>query len=147
MKAVAPDAPHATTAGSSSVHPVTFGNVTDRRRRRGPRRVLTVAALTVAATVPLMSTTALAGTIGERYDPDPLSAAEAWAIYGGVIVGAFLVAIALTLLSSRNSGPPRYRPGRPWQHDEVWVGDAPKVAEGERPNVALPGAGGASGNW
>lgn len=97
--------------------------------------------------MPLLSTSALAENIGDKYSPDPLTAFQAWAIYGGVIVGAFLIAIALTLLSSRSSGPPRYRPGRPWQHDEVWVGDEPRIAEGERPNVALPGAGGASGSW
>ncbi|MGF7237952.1 MAG: hypothetical protein ACQSGP_23780 [Frankia sp.] len=108
--------------------------------------MLAVTGLTVA-TLPLLSTAALADDIGDSYSPDPLSALQAWAIYGGVVVGAFLLAIVLTLLSSRSSGPPRYRPGRPWSHDEIWVGDPPSVAEGERPHVALPGTGGASGRW
>jgi hypothetical protein len=110
------------------------------------RRLLAVAGLT-AASLPLLSTAAYAADIGDSYSPDPLSALQAWAIYGGVIVGAFLIAIGLTLLSSRHSGPPRYRPGRPWSHGEIWVGERPEVAEGDSPHVALPGTGGASGRW
>ncbi|WP_131746087.1 hypothetical protein [Frankia sp. Cppng1_Ct_nod] len=120
--------------------------MTRRRPRHTARRVLTVAALAFLA-VPALSSVALAQDIGDSYSPDPLTALQAWAVYGGTIAGGFLVALVLTLLSTRDSGPSRYRPGRPWQHEEVWIGDPPTVAEGERPHVAAPGAGGASGTW
>ncbi|AEH08953.1 hypothetical protein FsymDg_1491 [Candidatus Protofrankia datiscae] len=128
--------------------PGNLRNVTRRRPRlTTTRRVLTVVTLAVLA-LPAMCGAALAQDIGDRYSPDPLTPLEAWAVYGGTIIGGFLVAIGLTLLSSRGSGPSRYRPGRSWEHDEVWVGDPPAAAaEGEHPHVASPGAGGASGSW
>lgn len=97
--------------------------------------------------IPLFAGATFAQDVGTRYDPDPLSALEAWGIYGGTIVGGFLIAAILTALSSRRSGPSRYRPGQPWEHDEVWVGAKPEEIAGERPRSALPGAGGASGTW
>jgi hypothetical protein len=121
--------------------------VSYRRRGRGACRALIVAVLALAATVPLLSTSASASDIGDAYSPDPLSALAAWAIYGGVVGGGFLIAITITVLSSRQTGPPRYRPGRPWAYDELWIGDGPVAVEGERPRVAVPGAGGASGSW
>jgi hypothetical protein len=120
--------------------------VTGRPLCRGARRVLAVAALTLLA-LPLFAATALAQDVGQPYDPDPLSPMEAWAIYGGTVLGGFLVAVALTALSSRRTGPPRYRPGQPWEHDELWIGPKPEVTEGERAGAAVPGAGGASGSW
>jgi len=118
--------------------------------RRYVRRVLSVAVLTLAA-VPLLALPASAqdagiGKIGNSYDPDPLTGLEAWAIYGGTIAGGFLIAILLTALSSRGSST-RYRPGQPWEHDEVWIGKSPDAVEGERPRAAVPEAGGASGSW
>jgi hypothetical protein len=120
--------------------------VTGRPLRRGARRVLAVAALTLFA-LPLFAATAFAQGVGQPYDPDPLSPMQAWAIYGGTVLGGFLVAIAITALSSRRTGPTRYRPGQPWEHDEVWIGAKPEVPEGERARSAAPGAGGASGSW
>nr|MDT0664501.1 hypothetical protein [Micromonospora sp. DSM 115978] len=119
--------------------------------RRRLYRLFAVAFLTLVA-LPLFASAAAAeavttGNVGEAYDPDPLTAIQAWAIYGGTIVGGFLIAVVLTMLSSRSSGPARYRPGQPWNHDEVWIGSEPKVAEGERARAAVPGTGGASGTW
>jgi hypothetical protein len=119
------------------------------------RRVLSVAALTLT-TMSLLASSLFAsaasageagpGKIGDPYDPDPLTGLESWAIYGGTIVGGFLIAIVVTALSSRGSSP-RYRPGQPWNHDEVWIGKAPEAVEAERPRSAVPEAGGASGSW
>ncbi len=118
--------------------------------RRRLRRFFSVAALTVAI-LPLLSSGAFAqqagvGKIGDTYDPDPLTGIEAWAIYGGTIVGGFLIAITLTALASRGSST-RYRPGQPWDHDEVWIGKSPDVAEGGKPRTTIPGSGGTSGSW
>jgi hypothetical protein len=136
--------------------PVVFETVTRRPVRRGARRALTLAALTVL-TVPLFSAAALAdgGRVGTKYNPDPLSPLGTWLIYGGTIVGGFLLALILTALSERKSSS-RYRPGQPWQHDEVWLGgesetseEAPS-AEQDAPAAAdsgAPGSGGASGRW
>ncbi|WP_241255554.1 hypothetical protein [Candidatus Protofrankia californiensis] len=127
--------------------PGNLRNVTRRRpRHTTTRRVLTVVVMALLA-IPAMCGAALAQDIGDRYSPAPLTPLEAWAIYGGTIVGGFLVATALTLLSSRNSSPSRYRPGHSWEHDEVWIGEPPAAAEGEHPHVASPGTGGASGTW
>jgi hypothetical protein len=95
----------------------------------------------------VLSGAAWAQDVGDRYNPDPLTPLEAWIIYGGTIAAGFLIAIVLTVLSGRGSGPARYRPGRPWQHDEVWIGGPPTAADGEHPRVAAPGSGGASGTW
>jgi len=100
----------------------------------------------VAAAMPALSVAASAQDIGDKYSPDPLTALQNWAIYGGTVVGGFLIAIILTALSGRG-GQDRYRPGRPWQHDEVWIGQRPEATEGERPRAAVPGSGGASGTW
>jgi hypothetical protein len=102
--------------------------------------------------MPLLASAAFAqgdgvGKIGDVYDPDPLTAVETWAIYGGTIAGGFLIAIIITALSSRGSST-RYRPGQPWEHDEVWIGKNPEAgAEGARSRAAVPDAGGASGKW
>ncbi|WP_261558062.1 hypothetical protein [Frankia tisae] len=116
--------------------------------RRGTplRRVLTVGGLTLF-TLPVFAVAASAGEIGTKYNPDPLSALQTWGIYGGTIVGGFLIAILFAAWSSRKSGPARYRPGQPWEHDEVWIGTKPEEIESERAEKAVPGAGGASGNW
>jgi hypothetical protein len=119
-----------------------------------------VAVLTLL-TVPLFTTAAFADGVGTHYDPDPLSPLRAWLIYGGTIVGGFLVAIVLAALSSRRSGPQRYRPGQPWEHGEIWVGGEPTPkadavrrpagqpiqADDEPADAATPGSGGASGSW
>ncbi|WP_238431126.1 hypothetical protein [Frankia nepalensis] len=99
--------------------------------RRGRRRALTLAALTTL-TLPLFSAAAFAdgGRIGTQYDPDPLSALDAWLIYGGTIVGGFLLALILTAASTRK-GDSRNRPAQPWQHGEVRVGSEPAARNAE----------------
>ncbi|CAO5170183.1 conserved exported hypothetical protein [Frankia sp. AiPs1] len=108
--------------------------------------MLTVAGLALFA-LPVFAVTASASEIGTRYNPDPLTALQTWGIYGGTIAGGFLIAILLAAFSGRRSGPARYRPGQPWEHDEIWVGTRPEELERQRDAQAVPGAGGASGNW
>lgn len=136
-----PSRTHTRVSASSAVRP---------GRRWGllaARRTLTVVVLSLFA-VPVFAVAASAQEVGTRYDPDPLSPLEAWGIYGGTIVGGFLTAAVLTALSSRKNGPTRYRPGQPWEHDEVWLGAKPEeIVGGSEPRSALPGAGGASGTW
>jgi len=131
--------------------PVVFGTVIRRPVRRGARRALTLAALTTL-TVPLFSAAAFAdgGRIGTHYSPDPLSTMQSWLIYGGTIVGGFIVALVLTALSGGKSSD-RYRPGQSWDHREVWLGgegaaDADTTSQ-ETAGTTAPGAGGASGSW
>lgn len=115
-------------------------------RRVAARRVLTVAALSLF-TVPFLAVSASAQDVGTPYDPDPLSAVHAWALYGGTVIGGFLLAFLLTAVTSRLSRPSRYRPGQPWEHDEIWIGAKPEDIEAKRSRAAVPGAGGASGTW
>ncbi len=108
--------------------------------------MLVLAVLTAGA-LPVLASGAAAQDIGDRHNPDPLSALQAWLIYGGIVAGGFLVAIVFMLLSGRGGRAYRYRPGQPWTYDPVWFGPRPQVEEGRRPRAALPGAGGASGRW
>jgi hypothetical protein len=116
------------------------------RRKLALRRVLTVAGLALFA-VPVFAVTASAGEIGTPYDPDPLTPVQSFAIYGGTILGGFVIAVLLAAWSSRKTGPARYRPGQPWEHEEIWIGAKPEQIEGDRARSTVPGAGGASGNW
>lgn len=133
------------TVGRTS-RPRASRRLSEPRAGHALRRVLTVAGLALFA-VPVFAATASAGEIGTKYDPDPLSPLQAWGIYGGTIVGGFLIAILIAVWSSRQTGPARYRPGQPWEHEEIWIGAKPEQIEGERGRSAVPGAGGASGNW
>ncbi|CUU53970.1 hypothetical protein CcI49_07595 [Frankia sp. CcI49] len=114
-------------------------------RRVAARRALTVAALSLF-TVPFLAVSASAQDVGTTYDPDPLSAVHAWTIYGGTVVGGFLLAFILTALTSRLSRPSRYRPGQPWEHDTTWIGEKSEDLDDKR-SAAKPGTGGASGTW
>lgn len=120
-------------------------------KRRHLHRLLAVAFLTLV-TLPLFASAASAqaitdGSIGESYDPDPLTTIEAFAIYGGTILGGFLIAVVLAVMTSRTGGSARYRPGQQWSHDEKWIGSEPDIPEGEHARAAVPGSGGASGSW
>ncbi|MBL7491637.1 hypothetical protein I6A60_39380 [Frankia sp. AgB1.9] len=138
-------------SSGAKIGPVPSG-AKNRPVRRGARRAATLAVLTTL-TVPLFSAAALAdtGQVGTKYNPDPLSPLDTWLIYGGTIVGGFLLALVLTALAGRKSSA-RYRPGQRWEHDSIWLGgesadqdaaDAPKETAG----TATPGSGGASGKW
>jgi hypothetical protein len=64
-----------------------------------------------------------------------------------VPLGAFLIIAALAVLPSTLSRP-RYRPGKPWDHDPQWVGGpADPVAPDGAPASDPTARGGASAEW
>jgi hypothetical protein len=88
------------------------------------------------------------GDIGDVHSPQPQSLPVMLGLYVGIPLAGFVIAILLSLRSGKKSE--RYRPGRPWQHDPAWFGtsvEGSKEAEEEHQRAALPGAGGASGQW
>jgi hypothetical protein len=82
----------------------------------------------------------LNGTAGS---PDPISTAEAIAIFVGIPVLLMIIFAALTI-PQRSVGAVQYRPGRPWGYGPEWFGAKP---EGDHPRAAVPGSGGASARW
>jgi hypothetical protein len=88
------------------------------------------------------------GDIGDVHSPAAQSVPTMIALYLGIPALGFLIAFLLSLRSGKKSE--RYRPGQPWQHDPAWFGSSEKesaeVTE-QRRRAALPGAGGASGQW
>jgi hypothetical protein len=68
-------------------------------------------------------------------------------IYVVVPLGIFAVIALLSVLPSALRRP-RYRPGRPWQHDPMWFNgpdDPDKALSGARPGATARG--GASAEW
>jgi hypothetical protein len=113
------------------------------------RRALRIAAAAYAFALPfLVETAAWAARRDDGEVPGkPLGAGMVILIYVVIPVGAFLVIAFFSLLPSMLRRP-RYRPGRPWNHDPLWFSGP------EDPNAALssarPGAtarGGASAEW
>jgi len=67
--------------------------------------------------------------------------------YVVIPIGAFLVISFFAVLPSLLRRP-RYRPGRPWQHDPLWFNgpdDPDKALAGARPGTSARG--GASAEW
>jgi hypothetical protein len=67
--------------------------------------------------------------------------------YVVIPVGAFLVIAFFSTLPSMLRRP-RYRPGRPWQHDPLWFNgpdDADRAVAAARPGASAKG--GASAEW
>jgi hypothetical protein len=113
---------------------------------RGVRpRSVAVAAVAAGLPVLLAAGPAVAG-IGDPTSSDGLTAVEFLAIFVLAPLGVILVVAALVGRSRRGPGDDRYRPGRPWPHEEIWFGERPVIGD-RRPRVALPGAGGARGDW
>lgn len=89
-----------------------------------------------------------AGDIGDVHSPEPQSPLMMIALYVGIPAAGFVIAFLLSLRSGKKSD--RYRPGRPWQHDPAWFGSSQQESQEDqekRRRAALPGAGGASGQW
>jgi hypothetical protein len=63
-------------------------------------------------------------------------------IFVVIPVGAFLIIAALSVLPSALSRP-RYRPGKPWEHEPTWIG-RPDDSSGDSGTSAR---GGASAEW
>jgi hypothetical protein len=58
-------------------------------------------------------------------------------------IAAFLIIAGLSVLPSALSRP-RYRPGKPWDHDAAWIGDPMDHAPAD---VEATARGGASAEW
>ncbi len=89
-----------------------------------------------------------AGDIGDVHTPAPQSLPVMLGLYVGIPALGFLIAILLAGRSGKKSD--RYRPGRPWEHDPAWFGASQQELQEDqeqRRRAALPGAGGASGQW
>jgi hypothetical protein len=111
-----------------------------------PGIVLLLAGPAVAATGP--QPTVGQGDIGDVHSPAPQSPLVMIGLYVGIPALGFLIAILLASRSGKKSE--RYRPGRPWEHDPAWFGSSVEesnAAQEQRRRAALPGAGGASGQW
>jgi hypothetical protein len=119
-------------------------------RRRVAARLVTIA---VGVALPVLTAAAPALALhrddGSGSGGPSLGAGLTILYYVVIPVGAFLVIAALAILPSTLSKP-RYRPGRPWEHDGNWFGEP---ADGESGEQATDGGardsarGGASAEW
>jgi hypothetical protein len=80
--------------------------------------------------------------VGEVPGPS-LGVGDTILIFVVIPLGAFLVIAGLSLLPSALSRP-RYRPGRPWEHEPTWIGEPGESADGASGSTAR---GGASAEW
>jgi hypothetical protein len=80
--------------------------------------------------------------VGEVPGPS-LGIGDTLLLFVVVPLGAFLIISALCLLPSALSRP-RYRPGRPWEHEPTWIGEPRESADATSEPTAR---GGASAEW
>ncbi|MBV9869315.1 MAG: hypothetical protein JO214_01690 [Frankiaceae bacterium] len=108
-----------------------------------------IAVLAVGTALPVLvgAGTALADLKpddGQVHGPS-LGAGDTLLLFVVIPVGLFLLIAALSVLPSALSRP-RYRPGKPWDHDAAWIGDPMESAPA--PTGIEPSArGGASAEW
>jgi hypothetical protein len=86
----------------------------------------------------------------------PLGTGNTLLVFVVIPVGVFLVIAALSVLPSALSRP-RYRPGKPWDHDAAWIGDPMELPPAIPPSGDAPAItgtdteptarGGASAEW
>jgi hypothetical protein len=105
-----------------------------------------IAVLLAGVLVPLMAS---AGPALAKLKPDDgevpgpsLGAGNTILLFVVIPVGAFLVIAGLALLPSALNRP-RYRPGKPWDHEPTWVGAPAATAT----DSATTARGGASAEW
>jgi hypothetical protein len=103
--------------------------------------------IATGAIVPVLAT---AGPALAKIKPDDgevngpsLGIGNTLLIFVVIPVGIFLVIAALSLLPSALSRP-RYRPGKPWEHDAAWIGDPMEPPPADAEPTAR---GGASAEW
>jgi uncharacterized membrane protein len=115
---------------------------------------LAVVALAVVVPVIASAAPALAGTkVDDGSVPGPsLGVGNTILLFVVIPLGVFLIIAGLATLPSALSRP-RYRPGKPWDHDSAWIGGpaAAAVTPGAvTDGVARPddsSRGGASAEW
>lgn len=112
-------------------------------RTRAARRI---AVIVTGVLVPLLAT---AGPALANIKPDDgqvpgpsLGLGDTLLLFVVIPVGAFLIIAGLAVLPSALSRP-RYRPGKPWEHEATWVGE-PTSPSTEAETTAR---GGASAEW
>ena len=162
-------APVSRTGDGTPVHPVArpiragasrsvnLWPMASSRSAGGLRRVRSLVALVLAVPAFLLvfagSASAASqdggeGDIGDVHSPASQSLPVMLALYVGIPALGFLVAYLLSLRSGRKTD--RYRPGTPWRHEAAWFGSSEQESrevQEQRRRAALPGAGGASGQW
>ena len=116
--------------------------------RRILRRAARLTAVVTGVLMPvLLSTPALAGLDDGEQPGKGISAGELIVVYILIPLAIFAVIALLATLPSALRRP-RYRPGRPWQHDPLWFNgpdDPDKALVGARPGATARG--GASAEW
>ena len=116
--------------------------------RRSFRRAARLTAVVTGALLPLLVVApALAGLDDGEQPGKGISAGEVILIYVLIPLGIFAVIALFSTLPSMLRRP-RYRPGRPWQHDPMWFNgpdDPDKALVGARPGATARG--GASAEW
>jgi hypothetical protein len=84
---------------------------------------------------------------GEGHQSHDLSTLGVIVRFVVIPLGAFLIIAGLSVLPSALSKP-RYRPGKPWDHEARWIGGAPADAAAAAATATDPTArGGASAEW
>src|SRR4051812_46493141 len=122
-----------------------------RRRLRLASVLLSVPVLVLVIAGPALAAgqpDSGSGDIGDAHSPEPQSLPVMLGLYVGIPAAGFLLAYLLSMASGKKSD--RYRPGRPWEHDPAWFGTSLQESQDDqeqRRRAALPGAGGASGQW
>ena len=113
--------------------------------RRLPR---TLAALVTGAVLPLLVASPAIASLDDGEQPGKgLGAGMTILVYVVIPLGIFAGIALLSTLPSMLRRP-RYRPGRPWQHDPMWFNgpdDPEKALVGARPGATARG--GASAEW
>jgi hypothetical protein len=115
---------------------------------RGPsRRCARLTAVATGALLPLLAA-APAFALDDGEQPGKgLGWGMVVLIYVGIPLGIFAVIALFAALPSALRRP-RYRPGRPWEHDPLWINgpdDPDKALAGARPGATARG--GASAEW
>jgi hypothetical protein len=110
------------------------------------RTVRRIAVIVSATLLPLLAS---AGPALAKVKPDDgevtgpsLGTGDTILLFVVVPLGAFLIISALALLPSALSRP-RYRPGKPWDHEPTWVGEP----SGQTAESGTTARGGASAEW
>jgi hypothetical protein len=107
-----------------------------------------VVATGVFVSVAVMAGPALAGTKpddGEGHNAHDLSTLGVLGRFVLLPIAIFLVVAALSVLPSALNKP-RYRPGKPWDHEPRWIGSGEPAAAGTTDGDATA-RGGASAEW
>ena len=119
---------------------------------RGMRRTAGLVRRMVAALRPRYSHSwprARVGQMGIRYAA-AVNLVETILVFA-VIPLAIFGAVGLSVLRSKFTGTPRYRPGQPWEHPPMWWSANPDGDAGAQSTVpsgtSSTARGGASGKW